>query len=88
MLYLRRHGQGSRKPVAKSPMAMSAVIWLKKTMKWRHFWRQGEGLGPPDAKQVFQESRVYENTMNMKSFISLDREHFSPCLLFLIDNSG
>ena len=59
-----------------------------KTMKWRHFWRPGEGLGPPDAKQVFQESRVYENTLNMKSFISLDREHYSLGLLFLIDNPG
>ena len=31
-----------------------------KIMKWRHFWRQGEGLGSPDSKQVFQETFIFK----------------------------
>ena len=54
-----------------------------KTMKWRHFWRQGEGLGPTDSKQVLRENRVFENSMNIKLFISLDRGHYVLCLLIL-----
>ena len=42
-------------------------------MKWRHFWHRRKGW---DSKQVLQENRVYEKSMNIKLFISLDRGHY------------
>ena len=47
------------------------------------FLATGEGLGPTDSKQVLQENRVYENSMNIKLFISLDRGHYFLYLLIL-----